>query len=149
MAGEKQINGDLRMHANGKKIFDATGCTLSLTRETTQTTGTKDTAAGSQSKGTKGWTASYSGLAIYAGDAADANRFEELFDMWNDDDQANLVHIEFVPSESDYTYYYEGDGIITQLDGVFNFSEKGTITMTVTGSGPISKVDKNTTAPGS
>lgn len=147
MANEKKISGNLRLRLDGKVIFDATSCTLSMSREVTQTTGTKDSAAGSNSKGTKSWTASYNGLGVYAGDGNGGHQFKDLVDYWNDD-TSTLVHVEFVPSEGDYTWYYEGDGIITQLDGVFNFSEDATVTMTVTGSGDLLPVDKNLTAPG-
>lgn len=147
MAGEKKISGNLRLRFNDKVIFDATSCTLSMSREVTQTTGTKDSAAGSNSKGTKSWTVSYNGLAVYAGDGNDGHQFKDLVDLWNDD-TTTLVHAEFVPSESDYTWYYEGNCIITQLDGVFNFSEDGTISLTGTGSGDLTPVDKNVTAPG-
>lgn len=141
------MSGNLRLRLNGRVIFDSTSCTISLTRETTQTTGTKDTAAGSQSKGTKGWTVSHSGLAVYAGDGAGGRQFKDLVDYWNDDSSDTIV-VEFVPEEADYTWYYKGDGgIITQLDGVFNFSEKGNITMTVTGTGDFAPVDKAVTAP--
>lgn len=147
MAGEKNISGNLRLRLDGKVIFDASSCTLSLSRETTQRAGTKDSAAGASTKGTKSWTASYNGLGVYAGDGADGHQFENLVDFWNDDTET-LIHCEFVPSEGDYQFYYEGDGILTQLDGVFNFSEDSTISMTITGTGDLSKVDKATTAPG-
>lgn len=132
---------------DGKVIFDATSCTLSMSREVTQTTGTKDSAAGSNSKGTKSWTASYNGLGVYAGDGNDGHQFEDLVDYWNDD-STTLIDVEFVPSEADYQWYYRGNGILTQLDGVFNFSENSTVSMTVTGSGDLSKIDKAVTAPG-
>ena len=147
MAGEKNISGNLRLMLNGKVIFDATQCSLDMSRETTSRAGTKDSAAGSSTKGTKSWTASYSGLGVYAGDGNDGHQFEDLVDLWNDDSET-LVHCEFVPSESDYQFYYEGDGIVTALSGVFAFSEDSTISITISGSGDLSKVDKATTAPG-
>lgn len=146
MAGEKKISGNLRLKLNGKVIFDATSCTLSMSREVTQTTGTKDSAAGSNSKGTKSWTASYNGLGIYAGDGAGGHQFKDLVDFWNDD-STDLVTVEFVPSEADYTWYYTGQAIITQLDGVFNFSENSTVSMTATGSGALTPVDESVTPP--
>lgn len=146
MAGEKKISGNLRLRLNGKPIFDATSCTLSMSREVTQTTGTKDSAAGSNSKGTKSWTTSYNGLGVYAGDGNGGHQFKDLVDVYNDDSET-LVTVEFVPSEADYQWYYKGEAIITQLDGVFNFSENSTVTMTATGSGPILPVDKAVTPP--
>lgn len=146
MAGEKVQSGNLRLMLNDKKIFDATGCTLSLARETTQRAATKDTSAGASTKSTKTWSAGYNGLAVYAGDGTDAHNFKALFDLWNDDTDT-LVEVEFVPDEADYVYYYRGLGIITALDGTWNVDEDGTITMTVTGSGPIVAIDESVTAP--
>lgn len=146
MANEKKISGNLRLKLDGKVIFDATSCTLSMSREVTQTTGTKDSAAGSNSKGTKSWTASYNGLGIYAGDGNGGHQFKDLVDYWNDD-STTLIAVEFIPSEGDYTWYYAGQGILTQLDGVFNFSENSTVSMTVTGSGDILPYDKVANPP--
>jgi hypothetical protein len=148
MAGEKNISGNLRLKLNGKVIFDATGCNLDLTRETTQRAGTKDSAAGSSTKGTKSWTASYSGLGVYTsgGTGADGHEFKDLVDLWNDDSE-NLVEVEMVPSETDYKFYYQGYGIITSLGGVFNFSEDSTISISVQGTGDIVAVDKVATPP--
>lgn len=148
MAGEKQLSGNLRLRLNNEVIFDAQSCTMSMSREVTQTAGTKDTAAGANTKGTRSWTASYNGLAAYAGDGNDGHVFKDLVDLWRDD-TTTLIHVEFVPSDTDYTFYYEGDGILTQLDGVFNFSETGTVSLTVTGSGDLTPIDKGVTAPGS
>lgn len=147
MANEKNISGNLRVRLNGEVIFDATQCTLDMTRETTARAGTKDSAAGSATKGTKTWTASYNGLGVYAGDGNDGHQFKDLVDLWNDDSET-LVHVEFVPEESDYQWYYEGNGIVTALNGVFAFSEDSTITMTVSGVGALTPVDKAVTAPG-
>ena len=148
MAGEKNISGNLRLRLNGKSIFDATQCTLDLTREVTQRAGTKDSAAGSSTKGTKSWTASYNGLGVYAGDGAGGHQFKDLIDLWNDDTET-LVTVEFVPSEADYQWYYYGQGIVTALNGVFAFSEDSTISLTVSGSGDMLPRDKDVTAPSS
>ena len=147
MANEKNIRGNLRLRLNGRVIFDSTSCTISLSRETTQRTGTKDSAAGASTKGTKSWTVSYNGLGVYAGDGTGGRQFKDLIDYWNDD-STDVLLVEMIPEESDHTWYYKGDGgIITQLDGVFNFSEDSTISMTVTGTGDFLPVDKNVTAP--
>ncbi len=146
MAGEKVQSGNLRLMLNDKKIFDATGCSLSLQRETKQRAATKDTAAGATTKSTRTWSAGYNGLAVYAGDGNDAHDFDDLFDLWADDTDT-LVEVEFVPSEGDYTYFYSGKGILTALDGTWNVDEDGTISLTVTGSGEITKIDKSVTAP--
>lgn len=147
MAGEKRQSGNLRLTLNNKKIFDATGCSLSMSRETKSQAATKDTSAGSNTKGTKNWSASYNGLAIYASDGADAHDFKALVDLWNDD-TSTLIEVEFVPSEGDYTYYYKGEGILTALDGTWNVDEDGTISLTITGSGDLTPTDKGVTAPG-
>jgi hypothetical protein len=147
MAGEKNISGNLRLMLGGKVIFDATQSSIDMTREVTSRAGTKDSAAGASSKGTKTWTASYNGLGVYAGDGNDGHQFKDLVDLWNDDTET-LVHCEFVPSESDYQFYYEGDGIVTALNGVFAFSEDSTISITISGSGDLAAVDKAVTAPG-
>lgn len=146
MAGEKVQSGNLRLMLNDKKIFDATGCSLSLARETTQRAATKDTAAGASTKSTRTWSAGYNGLAIYAGDGTDAHDFKDLFDLWADDTDT-LVEVEFVPSESDYVFYYRGTGILTALDLTSNVDEDGTISMTITGSGDIVAIDESVTAP--
>lgn len=146
MAGEKTYSGNLRLMANGKVIFDAISSTLSLSRETTTTPGTKDTAAGKPRKGTKSFTASYSGLGVYAGDGNGGHNFKDLLDVFNDDSSSE-VHIEFVPEETDADFYFEGDGIITALEGVFAFSETATVTMSIAGQ-EITAVDRNVTAPG-
>jgi hypothetical protein len=146
MAGEKVQSGNLRLMLNDKKIFDATGCSLSLQRETKQRAATKDTAAGATTKSTRTWSASYNGLAIYAGDGTDAHDFKDLFELWKDDTDT-LIEVEFVPAESDYTWYYRGTGIMTALDGTFNVDEDATISLTVTGSGDIEAIDTALTAP--
>ncbi|AGO49133.1 structural protein [Cellulophaga phage phi39:1] len=148
MAGEKNISGNLRLKLDGKVIFDATGCNLDFTREITSRAGTKDSAAGNSTKSTKTWSASYSGLGVYTsgGTGAAGHEFKDLVDLWNDDTEDNVV-VEFVPSESDYKFYYKGEGIVTSLSGVFNFSEDSTISITVTGVGEILPVDKDVTPP--
>lgn len=146
MALEKTQSGNLRLWLDGDKIFDSTGCTLSMSRETKQRAATKDTAAGAFTKSTRTFTAEYNGLATYAGDGTSHN-FASLIDIFNDD-TATEVTVEFVPSESDYTYYYKGTGIITAMGGTWNTDEDGTVSLTVSGGG-ISKINKTTTAPGS
>lgn len=146
MAGEKVQSGNLRLMLNNKKIFDATGCSISMQRETKQRAATKDTSSGAATKSTKTWSASYNGLAIYAGDGTDAHDFKDLVDLWNDDTE-DLIEVEFVPKESDYTWYYKGEGILTALDGTFNVDEDGTISLTITGVGDLDAVDKSVTAP--
>ncbi len=146
MADEKVQSGNLRLWLDGEKIFDATGCTLDLSRETKQRAATKDTAAGAFTKSTRTFTAGFSGLISYAGDT-DAHDFSTLIDIFNDD-SATPVTVEFVPSEGDYTYYYKGTGIVTAMGGVWNVDEDGTVSLTVSGGG-IAKIDKATTAPGS
>lgn len=147
MAGDKNISGNLRLHLNGKKIFDATQCSLSLARETNRASSTKDTTTGAATKGEKSWSVGFEGLAVYAGDGNDGHQFSDLFDLWNDDSDA-LVHAEFVPSEGDYQFYYEGDVIVTQLDPTFSNDEVATITLSAEGASELFKRDKANLAPG-
>lgn len=146
MAGEKIISGNMRLRIDDKTIFDATGCSLSLARETKQRAATKDTSSGASTKSTKTWTAGYNGLAVFASDGVGTHDFASLFDIWNDD-SANLPEVEFVPDEADYVFYYRGEGILTALDLTANVDEDGTISLTVTGSGPMVKIDKAVAAP--
>lgn len=145
MAGEKRISGELRLYLDDKPIFDATGCTLSLSRETTTTPGTKDTAAGAPKKGTKSFTVGFNGLGIYAGDGNGGHNFKDLVDLFNDDSSTKPV-AKFIPDEADYQWYYQGECIITALEGVFNFSEDSTITLSASGAA-ITPIDKNVTPP--
>lgn len=138
MAGELVQSGNLRLTMNNKKVLEATNCTLSLARETTQRAATKDTAAGANTKGQRSWSATVAALQTYDGDGATHLRFEDLFDLWKDDTNA-LVEVEFVPSEGDATFYYKGNGIITALDSDWSVDEDGTLSATITGSGDITK----------
>lgn len=138
MAGELVQSGNLRLTMNNKKVLEATNCTLSLARETTQRAATKDTAAGANTKGQRSWSATVAALQTYAGDGATHLRFEDLFDLWKDDSNA-LVEVEFVPSEGDAVSYYKGFGIITALDSDWSVDEDGTLSATITGSGDITK----------
>lgn len=139
----------MRLRLNGDTIFAATGCTLTLGRETKQRAATKDTAAGSQTKSTKTWTAGFNGLLTYAGDGNGGHVFHELFDLYDDDSDANNPTVQFIPDEGDYTYYYEGVGIITNLVMNGNVDEDGTLTMDIGYAGPMTKYDKAVNDPDS
>lgn len=138
----------MRLRVNGETIFDATNCTLTLTRETKARAATKDTSAGANTKSTKNWSAGYGGLLIYAGDGNGGHTFKDLFDLW-DDDSSTLPVVQFIPDEGDYTYYYEGSGIITNLVKNGTVDEDGTITMDIVGSGAITAYDKGVNDPDS
>lgn len=146
MAGDKVMSGNMRLRIDGKVIFDAIGCTLTLGREVKSRAATKDTSAGSNTKSTKTWSAGFNGLAIYAGDGNDGHNFKDLFDLWNSD-SSTLPVVQFIPDEADYTYYYEGSGIITGLSMTGNVDEDATITLDITGSGPITAYDKAVNDP--
>ncbi len=137
MANEAVMSGNLRLRLNQKTIFDATGCTLDLTRETTQRAATKDTSAGVSTKSTRTWSASYSGLAVHASDGDGTHDFFSLFDLYKDDTDT-LIEVQFVP-DGTYTHYLQGEGILTALGGSWNVDEDGTASLTVTGSGDIDK----------
>lgn len=139
MAGEKVLSGNLRLKLNGKTIFDAIDCSLTLSRETKQRAATKDTAAGVTTKGARSWSASYNGLAIHASDGVGTHDFEALFDLYIDD-TSTLVTVQFSPdSEDSAAFTLDGEGIITELGGTFNAREDATISLTVTGSGDLEK----------
>jgi hypothetical protein len=138
MANELVQSGNLRLTMGSKKVLEATNCTLSLARETTQRAATKDTAAGAVTKGQRTWTAGVSALTTYAGDGLTHLRFEDVFDLWKDDTTA-LVTVEFVPDEGDATYKYVGTGILTAVDADWSVDEDGTMSATISGSGDINK----------
>jgi hypothetical protein len=146
MAGEKVLSGNLRLWLNDLPIFDATGCSVSFARETKKRAATKDTSAGASTKSTRTWSAGYNGLAIYASDGSTHHDFKALVDLFNDDTDT-LVQVDFVPSNSDYTYYLKGNGILTALDGTFNVDEDGTISLSIEGVGDLLPVSKSVTAP--
>lgn len=139
MANEKVHSGNMRLTLNGEVIFDATGCTLTISRETKQRAATKDTSAGVSTKSTKTWNVGYNGLAIYAADGNDGHDFKALFDLM-DDDSDTLPVAEFVPAENDYTHSYQGNVIITSLEGTFNVDEDATISLSAVGSGPLTAI---------
>ena len=137
MAGEKVISGNLRLNVDGKEIFHATDCSLSMTREFKERA-TKDTTGTERAKGTKSWTASFNGLAVYAGGTTSQD-FASLFDLY-DDDTDTPIDVEFVPSEPDAEYTFVGQGFIDSLDGNFPNDEDGTISLSIVGSGAMTKV---------
>ncbi len=148
MANELVQSGNLRLTLGNKKVLEATNCTLSLARETTQRAATKDTAAGASTKGQRTWSATVAALQTYEGDGATHLRFEDLFDLWKDDTNA-LVECEFVPNEGDAISYYKGMGIITALDSDWTVDEDGTLSATISGSGDITKESIAGNPPGS
>lgn len=137
MAGEKPISGNLRLTLDGKTIFHAMNCSLSMTRDFKERA-TKDTTGTERAKGTKSWSASFDGLATYAGGTT-AHDFASLFDLYNDDTETP-IDVEFVPSESDHTHTMVGEGFIDSLDGTFPNDEDGTLSLSVVGSGAMTKV---------
>lgn len=140
MAGEKVLSGNLRLTLDGKTIFDATDCSLSLSRETKQRAATKDTATGVSTKGQKTWTASYNGLATHAGDGTASNNFYDLFDIWNDDTDTPVV-VQFVPQTGDAaTHLFSGLGIVVDLSGNWNVDEDGTCSLSINSAGDMEKV---------
>ena len=137
----------MRLRLNGETIFDATNCTLTFTRETKQRAATKDTSAGVSTKSTKNWSAGYGGLLVYAGDGNGGHTFKDLFDVYDNDDEAANPTVQFIPDESDYQWYYEGVGIITNLVMNGTVDEDGTITLDITNAGPMAVYDKAVNDP--
>ncbi len=134
------MSGNLRLQFDDKTIFDATGCTLTMNRETKQRAATKDTSSGSATKSTKTWTASWNGLAVYASDGVGTHDFFDLFDLYDNDLESANPTVQFMPDEGDATHYLEGPGIITQLGGNWNVDEDGTANLQITGAGALVKV---------
>ena len=137
MAGEKVISGNLRLTVDGKEIFHAINCGLDLSREFKERA-TKDTTGVERAKGTKSWTASFDGLAVYAGGTTSQD-FASLFDLYNDDTDTP-IDVEFIPSEADKEYTFVGEGFIDSLSGSFPNDEDGTISLSIVGSGAMTKV---------
>lgn len=137
MAGEKVISGNLRLTVDGKTIFHATNCGLDMTRDFKERA-TKDTTGTERAKGTKSWTASFDGLATYAGGTTSQD-FASLFDLY-DDDGVTPIDVEFVPSEADKEYTFVGEGFIDSLSGSFPNDEDGTISLSIVGNGAMTKV---------
>ncbi len=137
MAGEKVMSGNLRLTLDGKTIFHAMNCSLNMSRDFKERA-TKDTTGTERAKGTKSWTASFDGLATYAGGTT-AHDFASLFDLYNDDTDTP-IEVEFVPDETDATHIMTGEGFIDSLEGSFPNDEDGTISLSVVGSGAMTKV---------
>lgn len=137
MAGEKVMSGNLRLTLDGKTIFHAINCSLSMSREFKERA-TKDTTGTERAKGTKSWTASFDGLAVYAGGTTSED-FASLFDLY-DDDTDTPIDVEFVQDESDAEYVMTGEGFIDSLEGTFPNDEDGTISLSIVGSGAMTKV---------
>ena len=137
MAGEKVMSGNGRFTLDGKTVYHATECTLSLSRETKERS-TKDTDGRELGKGIKSFSMSTSALAVYGSDGAQTHDFGGLFDMYNDDSDTP-VSLEFVPDEGDATFKFTGSGIITSLEGSFTNEEDGTSSLTIEG-GAMTKV---------
>jgi hypothetical protein len=138
MAGEKVINGDLRVTMDGKTFYHSTTCSLSLSRDLKERA-TKDTTGTERAKGTKSWSMSADGLAVYNGDEVGTLDLFGLFDAYNDDTDTP-ISVEFVPSESDATYKFAGEGIIESLESTFGNDEDGTASISISGSGSLAKV---------
>lgn len=133
---------DLRFTLDGKTVYHATSCSISMTRATKERA-TKDTTGTEMAKGIKSWSGSGDGLAVMALPAGvtDSQAFEDLFDMYDDDDSANLVDVEFTlgPAGTTGDTYYKGKAIITQLDATSPNEEDATVSFSLTGSGVVEK----------
>lgn len=130
----KVISGNLRLELDGKTIFHATNCSLTMNREFRERS-TKDTTGIERAKSTKSWSASYEGLAVYAGGTT-SHDFKSLFELYDDDDDTP-VSVEFTPDEDDATWYFQGTGFIESLEGNFAVREDATISLSVLGNGAI------------
>lgn len=131
------ISGNARFTVDGKTVYHATECTISLTRETRERS-TKDTNGRVLAKGAKSFSLSISALATYNIDGIETNDFGDLFDLYNDDSDTQIPVV-FTPDEDDAAFTLEGVGIITSLEGSFTNEEDGTSSLTIEG-GAITKV---------
>ena len=138
MAGEKVMSGNARWSLDGKTVFHATECTLSLTRATKERS-TKDTDGRELAKGIKSFSLSSSHLVVYGSDGIASNDFAALTDIFNDDTDTRIAVV-FTPSETDKEYTLEGEGIMTSLEGNFVNEEDGTSSLTIEG-GSMTKVE--------
>lgn len=141
MAGEKVMSGNLRLTLADKTVYHSTECSLSMSREFKERA-TKDTDGTERAKGIKSWSASASGLAVYNGDGIESHDFYAIFDLYNDDTDAPIV-IEFVPEEADATYKLVGNGFIESLENTSTNEEDGQASISITGSGAMSKEELN------
>ena len=138
MAGEKVISGNIRITLDEKTVYHATECSINLSREV-RTRSTKDTNGIQKAKGQTDWTGSTSSLAVYNSDGSGTNDFGALFDLFYDDADT-VVPFEFVPSEGDATFMFEGNCIIDSLELNGTVEEDGTASMSFSGSEKLVKV---------
>ena len=138
MAGEKVIDGNLRLTLDEKTVYHATECSLTVNREIRERS-TKDTDGIEKAKGQKSWTASASALAVYASDGTETHDFGALFDLYDNDVDEN-VSIEFVPTEGDATFMFEGECIIESLEMNAAVEEDVTASISLQGSTKLRKV---------
>lgn len=138
MAGEKVISGNMRITFDDDTVFHSTSCSLSLSREFKERA-TKDTTGTERAKGTKSWTASVDGLAVYNSDNNGTMDFFALFDAYTDD-TATPLSVEFVPDENDATYKLAGEGFIESVEKTMPNDEDATISVSVVGNGAMTKV---------
>lgn len=139
MAGEKVMNGNLRMTLDEKTVYHSTECSVTLTREIRERS-TKDTDGVERAKGQKSFSGSASALAVYLSDGEDAHDFGALFDLYNDDTDT-AIPIEFVPSEGDASFMFKGECIIESLELNLAVEEDGTASISFSGSKKLEKVD--------
>jgi len=138
MAGEKVISGNMRFTFGDKTIYHSTSCSLSLSREFNERA-TKDTNGTERAKGTKNWSATVEGLAVYNSDGVSTMDFFALFDAYDDDTDAP-IDVEFSPDEADAGFKLTGAGFIENLEKTMPNDEDATISFSVLGNGSMTKV---------
>ena len=131
MAGEKVMSGNARWTLDGKTVYHAQSCTISLTRALKERT-SKDIKGRQVAKGIKSFSLSVSALATYGSDGTETHDFRSLFKAYNNDDDVRIP-IEFIPDEADAAWKLVGDGVITDLSGDFANQEDGTSSLTMEG----------------
>ena len=127
---------DLRFTLDGKTVYHATSCAISMSRALKERA-TKDTTGTEQAKGIKSWSGSGEGLAVLSLPAGvtTSQAFKDLFTLYNDDSDA-LVDVEFTIGGTGNDLY-KGKAILTQLDITAPNEEDATASFSITGSGVI------------
>lgn len=132
---------DLRFTFDGKTLYHATNCSITLSRATKERA-TKDTNGTEVAKGIKSWSGSTEALMVkeLPAGVTTSMAWSQLFDLY-DDDSDTLVDVEFTlgPAGTTGDFYYAGKAIITELGGNAPNEEDATASISIVGSGVVEK----------
>lgn len=153
MAKAKYVNGkDLMIFIDGKAIALATSCSLSLSADTMDAGNKDDGCWQANDAGDLSWEASTDALLSFDEDRTTDAVYEDLFDAFV---ARKLVTVTFgipgnavgdcsgVPEagwQEPTAPYYEGSAMITSLEATGEKGSASTMSVTLTGNGPVSKV---------